>query len=280
MHRGVWEGERLMNEEYLSDAISKLVDNRTQGYCSMRNYGYGYQIWRIMGNGFAFLGLGNQLTLCYPEKDLLFTYVADDQPQTNILREIICGAFLDLIVEPIKERSLPDNKAAQKRYEKATKNLKLFAVQGKECSPFKKELQGKVYFCEKNPMGIKKFSFRFKRGATGEFRYTNEQGDKVIPFGINRNVFGKFPELGYHNDYDGVPTTDGFMHDDAVSFAWAEEKKIILYVQIIGRYFGNISAVFSFKDDAVAVSFTKCAQNFLTEYEGTLVAHRARKSKK
>lgn len=278
MNYGVWEGKRLMSEAYLREATSKVVDNRENAKYNVYFQGYGYQIWRVAGGGFAFVGMGDQITLCYPEKNLLFTFVSDNQG-TDIPRALIIGAFEDLIVDHIKATPLPENKTAQKRYQKVVKDLKLFAVQGEKDSPFRKELQNKVYRCEPNPMGITKFSFHFKNAKKGEFRYTNEQGEKVLPFGVNHNVFGKFPHLGYSNERGAVPTTDGYMHDDAVSFAWAEEKKIILYTQIIDRYFGNLSVVFAFKGEEVAVRFSKTAEAFMDEYQGDLIGRRARKSK-
>jgi hypothetical protein len=39
-------------------------------------------------------------------------------------------------------------------------------------------------------------------------------------------------------------------------------------VQIIDKYFGNMSAVFGFKGEYVSCSFTKCAEAFLDEYQG------------
>ena len=102
----------------------------------------------------------------------------------------------------------------------------------------------------------------------------NAQGEKVIPFGVNHNVFGKFPQLGYSDDRGGVRTTDGFMYKDAVSFAWLTEKKLILFVQIIDRYFGLMSAVFAFRDEYAAAQFAKVGEDFLDEYQGELSAKR------
>ena len=127
-------------------------------------------------------------------------------------------------------------------------------------------------------MGITKFAFVFNDEKTGEFLYTNEQGEKVIPFGVNHNVFGKFPQFGYSNEYGAVPTTDGFMYDTAVSLAWVGETQLILFVQIIDKYFGNISARFAFKGDEVHAVFTKSAEYFLTEYQGGLIGKKQAKS--
>ena len=96
--------------------------------------------------------------------------------------------------------------------------------------------------------------------------------EKTIPFGINKNVFGKFPELGYSNDYGVLNTTDGFMYDDAVSLCFRDDNKITLTVQIIDRYFGNFSAIFSFNGNTATASFTKTAEDFLNEYNGFIIA--------
>ena len=137
----------------------------------------------------------------------------------------------------------------------------------------RKQIDGVKFVAEQNAMGIKDFSLVFN-GDEGEFRYTNEQGYKVIPFGINKNVFGKFPQLGYSNEYGAVATTDGFMYDDAVSLTWLDEKKCILFVQIIDKYFANMSAIFAFNGDDVVVSFVKTAEAFLEEYNGVMKAHK------
>jgi hypothetical protein len=49
---------------------------------------------------------------------------------------------------------------------------------------------------------------------------------------------------------------------------------LILCVQIIDDYFGNLSAVFGFNGDEVAVSMSKTAEDFLNEYQGKAVGKR------
>ena len=273
MNYGVWEGKRLMNEAYLRTATSAVVDNREKAYYNTCRQGYGYLIWRVAGNGFAFVGMGNQLTVCYPDKGLMLVTTADDQGVDEMTREIIIGAFEDWIVEPCVESALPNSAEtaeAQKTLAEVTKDLQLRAIQGRADSPFRNEINGREYVCEENAMGIKRFSFVFKNEKEGELRYTNAQGEKTIAFGVNRNVFGKFPQFGYSDEYGATPTTNGYLYDDAVSFAWLEEKKIMLYVQIIDKYFGNISMTFAFKGDEVYGRFCKVAEYFLDEYQGTL----------
>lgn len=271
MNYGVWNGKRLMNEEYLRKATANLVSNASSAHYSAYHQGYGYQIWRVCGKGFAFIGMGDQLTVCYPDKDLIFACNSDNQG-TSLIREMIFSDLEDCFVSQIQDTPLPENDNEQKKLNDLIAGLKLRSVRGLFDCSYRAELNGKEYLCEENPMGITKFSFVFNDKKTGEFHYTNEQGDKVVPFGVNHNVFGKFPQLGYSDTVGATPTTNGFMYKDAVSLAWLEERKLLLFVQIIDKYFGNMSVIFAFKGDEAYVSFTKTAEMFLEEYQGKLLA--------
>jgi hypothetical protein len=116
------------------------------------------------------------------------------------------------------------------------------------------------------------FSFEFADDR-GTFRYTNAQGEKEMPFGINHNVFGKFPQLGYSNEVGRMTTTDGFMYDDAVSLRFTQDNKLQLRVQIIDKYFGNFLATFAFNGDEATCKCAAVAENFLQEYNGEFTAH-------
>lgn len=270
MNYGVWNGERLMNEQYLKKATSKIVDNSNSNYAGY-NFGYGYQIWRVGGNGFAFIGMGDQITVCYPDKKLIFACVADNQGAT-LPREIILSQLRDVVLPNISDTPLKEN---AKEYEELTvklNSLSLKCVNGNEDSPMREEIDGMEYICQENDMGIQKFCFKFDGKTCGKFCYVNGQGYKEIPFGVNHNVFGKFPQYGYSNQVGGVKTADGFTYKDAVSLAWLQDNKLVLKVQIIDEYFGNMSAVFSFKDKFASAVFKSNAEYFLLEYDGWLLA--------
>ena len=272
MDGGVWEGERLINEKFVREATSKQVDNTVKWHNTCFYHGYGYQIWRTEQNGFAFVGMGDELTICLPDRDLVFVCNADHQGTDNLIRNILVNAFFDIVVSNMKDAPLPPDREASEALARATADLKLRAATGLADSDFRRELDGRVYECAENPMGWTQFSFSFKDATEGELRYKNAQGEKVIPFGVNHNVFGHFPQLGYSNDAGGVRTTDGFMYRDAVSLAWLEERKLILFVQIIDRYFGLMSAVFAFRGEHAAAQLAKVGEDFLGEYQGELSA--------
>lgn len=272
MNGGVWQGKRLISEAYIKEATSPLVDNDEDGWQTIWQHGYGYQIWCCENGGFAFVGMGGQLTLCFPALDLIFCCNADVQGDPRGY-DAILRPFFDLVLYRMQPTPLPADPAAEADLAAQTADLLLLCASGKPHVPFADEINGKTYLCPPNRTGITRFSFTFDEDG-GIFRYTNAQGDKELPFGLCRNELCKFPQLGYSNEVGGVRTTDGFMYDAAVSAAWREDKKLALRVQIIDRYFGNLRAIFAFRDDAVVVDMRSCAEDFLGEYNGCFTATR------
>ena len=271
MKGGVWDGKRLMNEAFIKTATSRLTDNNITGFGRYNAHGYGYQIWR-WEQGFGFNGMGAQYTVCVPECDLTLVCTADNQGHLSAGETIISG-FFDCIVRPAGEAPLPADAAACGQLDTLLSSLTLVTACGEPSSPIIDRINGRTYIAEQNATGITRFSFVFNPDGTGELRYTNAQGDKVIPFGLGKNVFSKFPELGYSDGFGGTRTTNGFMYDCAASVAFGTESLLHLRVQIIDRYFGNLSARFGFRGDDVTVCMVKNAEDFLGAYQGTFVAH-------
>lgn len=269
MKKGEWDGKQIVNKEYMTKATTPQVSNFL-GNHPANSYGYGYQIWITEQEGFSFNGMGCQYTICLPKKDLLFCINSDNQG-TAEATDIIFNAFFDFIADEMADAPLAPDPEGEKLLDKAEKGQVLRFMKGEKETACAKEISGKKFICGKNRMGITEFTLTFEDDE-GVFAYTNEQGEKEIRFGMGKNVFGKFPQLGYYGDYGGINTTDGSMYDCAASAGWMEERKLILNVQIIDRYFGNMFAEFSFKDDCVFLFMKRTAENFLNEYEGTALA--------
>ena len=115
-------------------------------------------------------------------------------------------------------------------------------------------------------MGISKICLTFTDDK-GCFSYTNEQGDKELEFGLGHNEFGMFPQEGYSSEVGSVAAPENY-YKCAVSAAWIESNKLRILVQIIDRYFGNMSITIGFKDNTNGVFMTKNAEDFLSEYQG------------
>ena len=272
MNYGVYNGKRLMNEEYLKKATSKVVDNLWFGHRDITHMGYGYQIWKTEEDGFAFVGMGNQLAVCIPKYEFIFVCTADTQGNTTACQYIVSQLF-DLIVSNLSDTPLDENKAEYQKLLDMENSQELFAHTGLCDSPMREKINNRVYECYDNPMGIKRFHFEFDNAESGKLVYENENGELELEFYVNKNRFGKFPELGYSNDFGGLRTTDGFKYDDAVSLAWLQDNKLIVFTQIIDRYLGNMSLIFGFKDNKAVIYAHKDAEDFLWNYNGVADAY-------
>lgn len=266
MNFGEWNGKRLLSEEYLKTATSKLTDNQKTAFDDVLGHGYGYQIWRTEKNGFAFIGMGDQLTVCLPDYDLIFVCTADNQG-CSFSREMILSGFFDIIVENIKDKPLDEDENAYDELKNATQDLSLFSLKGESYSPLSDKINGTKYVFPENELGLSELTFCLNE-CGGELHYTNANGKMVLPFKFNENYFGKFPELGYSQDVGGVRSNDGSKYDMATSGAWLCENKLMIFSQIIDRYFGNVSMCFGFNDDHITVTFYKTAEDFLWNYNG------------
>ena len=266
MNYGKWNGAQLLSESYVREATSKLVDNREAPRTYAFHHGYGYQIWRTERNGFAFVGMGNELTVCLPDDDVIFVCTADCQGDEGSGREYIINHFFELIMDEMGA-PLPENEKEYSELLCLTETRELSALKGNTDALIKDKINGKTFVLNENRMGITEFTLKFENDG-GKLCYTNAQGYKELPFGINRNEFGKFPQLGYSDGVGGVYTNNGFMYEDAVSATWLDDYKLMIYVQIIDRYLGNCNMTFAFNGDKVTVVMRKTAEDFLHEYHG------------
>ena len=267
MNYGTWQGKRLLSESYLREATSKLIDNQEDAHGGPLSHGYGYQIWRTEENGFAFVGMGDELTICLPDYDLIFVCTADNQGNPRS-RALIMNSFFDLIVANLEKEPLKEDFEAQKSLEELTGNLKLFTVKGAEDSPYREKIDGVKYIFSENELGLKNLTVCFDGNDGGKVIYENANGKMELPFYINKNYFGKFPELGYSQDVGGVRTHDGSKYDCAVSGAWLNPNRLMLFVQIIDRYLGNFPMTLGFNDEYISVIAYKNAEDFLWNYNG------------
>ena len=266
MNFGKWEGKQLLCEEYLRTATSKLTDNRETAHEDVFGHGYGYQIWRTEKNGFAFVGMGNQLTICLPDYDFIFVCTADNQgcPYAS---ELLVSSLFDIVVKNLGPCPLPEDEKELCDLENATQGLALFAIKGETTSFYHDKISGKKFLFQDNELGLKSLKFELNTEG-GNLIYENESGLLELPFRFNENLICKFPELGYSQEIGGIRSTDGSKYKCASSGAWLCDNKLMLYVQIIDRYLGNVSMCFAFNDKDITVTFYKTAEDFLWNYNG------------
>lgn len=252
------DGKPTVSREYLKAATSNLVSTNELGFFSYKALGYGYQIWHTLDDGFCFFGMGNQLTICIPSKDFLFACTADDQGYAES-RRVLMDALYKYIVGKLDE---PTDLSYKPK-------LMLKHAVGEKTAKIVDSINNVKFEAADNKMGIKWFSLSFE-GDRLTFNYENAQGIKKMVAGACFNVFDKFPEWGYSKETGGM-REPGHQYDAAFSYAFESDHNLLIQCRIIDDYLGNLSISFGFDGDYATVRFIKSAEDFLREYEGTMI---------
>lgn len=267
LNYGNWNGEQLVSKAYMKEATSKITDNRLSHHEAALTHGYGYQIWRVEQNGFAMVGMGDQLAICLPDRDFIAITNCDNEGSA-VSRNIIINGIFDLIVDEMSDEALPCDKPAYDNLVELSNSRTLYKLRSDMTdSPYREVINDKVYECETNDMGIKYFKIHFDSPTDGVLTFENEQGVKEVPFGVGKNVFGNFPQYGYYDSVCFEQNDPNFTYRDCVSACWLEERKFMILVQFIDRYLGNMTLNFAFREDGDASLFIhKFAEYFLHEF--------------
>lgn len=258
MNGGLWGGERVLPETYVRAATAKQIDNTIGG-----NDGYGYQIWCEKENGFSFRGMGSQYAICFPDKEFMFTCIADTQGAPT--GSAIPAVMWEELYPHLADAPLPEDRAAHAALAAQIEQLAVLPLPGSPVAPVAAEVNDAWYALEENVMGITRMRLAFN-GDQGTWAYTNGQGDNVLQFGIGRMQAGKFPQRNYFGAQIG--SVPGIEYDCLASAAWIDERTFNLEVYITDNYLGGLRISFVFKGEEIGVFMTKQAEWFLDEYNG------------
>ena len=273
LNGGSWDGEQLLNAEYLRLATTPQIDTDRDGARNWKNNGYGYQFWMGYGRSFYFNGLGNQIALCVPEKDLILVIQADNQGKEKLsTMAAILDTFWNEIVKTAGD-PLPEDPEGAVSLADFVRPLKLFVQPGLPDVSLRKRVSGVTFELDPNPMLIRSACLTFE-GDRGVFSWSNITGDHELTFGIGENRFGPFPDPGEgYADEIGSVYVPGHSYRCAASGAWTSPFQFHLKVQVIDKYFGTMDVVFGFSEredgtPAIGIHFSKDAEDFLWGYEG------------
>lgn len=86
MDRGVWQGKRIVSEAYIKNACRNQQINREGGY--------GYFVWNFP-DGFSINGKWGQKCYIFPKRQLMITYLANMENNSDELKECMRRYLLD-----------------------------------------------------------------------------------------------------------------------------------------------------------------------------------------
>ena len=185
IQNGVWGGKNVIHPQWVQLATARHTSSgwrnvgiRALGEGSDWQQGYGFQFWRCHNNGYRADGAAGQLTLVYPDVNLVVSVNAglgDMQKEINLVKENLLAA--------LKDEALPEDSKAQAELKKRLADL--------EIAPVKGDLKGVEKYIDKeipvlkNHRKIKSVKL-YKKGD--DLRFVFKVNDEIndIPVGVGR----------------------------------------------------------------------------------------------
>lgn len=245
---GKLNGKQLLPAVYLKEAVSKQSDPYGKSGTWEEMQGYGYQFWMTTHNGYAFYGMGGQLAVYYPDKDVILVTTADTQGRQGGVQWIY-DAFYEEVYDHIDTCTDSGDYDKFKEFENSRK---LLVQPGEYDSSLISKINGQKYAFDANPCGVTDIQLEFA-GDEGTFFYTNATGKHELHFGLGKNVFQNFPDYGFKC---------------GASAAFRTDNNFLIKVQIIDSAVGNMYISLSFIDNYVTVMMRKMEETYFKEYNG------------
>ncbi len=234
---GKYEGIQVIPQNYISEACKKQSETFVKGASKEEKQGYGYQIWRISNNGYMFFGIGGQLAIVLPHLNFVMVTSADTlelQNGVNVIIDLFWKNVYSQISNNIYDVTVDFDRLAQIKT-----NLHIKAVSS-QYKVNKADFSESYFVCQ-NKYGVEDLCVTVKDNV-GKIMFKSKKGKFELPFGIRKNVVGKFP----YYDYKCASSGDFF-----------GENVFIVKSHIIDEEIGAVYFQFEFNELGQGVMLTK-----------------------
>ena len=239
--RLVMEGGRGIIPGWFCEEVGKKhIDNRLCANEEER-YGYGWQVWMTRA-GWAMYGLGGQLAIVCPEKDVCLCTIADTRLD-NVGVQRIYNAFFDELYPFCGQEDMSPVTLALST--KPVGNNAEYAI----------EAAGPYYFAEGNMLGLKSVELR-----GSELLWENAWGKNPLRFGLGENIVDTFP---------GWPD-----HPTLSSGGWIEPGLLRVRCFIIGDAPCGVDMLLHFTENCLTVQSRKSFDPATNAYEGVATGYK------
>jgi len=238
LQNGVWNGKRLLSENWVRQASSKQISNGEKPDSDW-SQGYGFQFWRCRHNAYRGDGAFGQYCLVMPEQDAVLAITAgvgDMQKELNTV--------WDRLLPAMGPTPLAPDAATQARLSRKLSSLALRPVQGEGASPAGAGVLGKTYVFDENEKGLRTLSLN--QDATGVYLTANNvHGEQRIDCGTGRWSKG---ELTFEKALTQPLGTTNGRQVIAASGAWAAPDLYMAHVYFYETPY-RLAMTLRFKDD-------------------------------
>ena len=232
LNRGVWNGKRILSEQWVDEAMSVQIDNAdnrknqklgdrqgfgilTEDWCS----GYGYLFWHCRpARAVRADGIYGQMCIILPEQDMTVSIAAGYREPGEIL-----DILWDKLLPAVDPAQLDSSKETE--LEQTLAGLQIPVVEGAAHSELEAGASGKTFALADTGSGIRTLRFCF--GAEEPVvEITTQKGTLRLPVGYGQWITS---ETGYD--------PDGFSCDNVIFFgsaaacgAWQKDEYVLRLV--------------------------------------------------
>lgn len=232
-------GAGYISTQYIEAATRNQIQTTlsSSSHSTESRNGYGYQFWRTSRGGWAMVGMGGQMAISVPEKDLLFVVTADTQGRVGA-EEIIMDAVWK-IVDDTADGVRPAGETAQHNLRAMVGSLALPCVRAVDNRELEQRIDSKTYHFGPNNLGLRRCSLTFAQ--TGTISLAMDRGDYVFTFGIGENIVTPLPT--------GMESAG----KAASSGGWVDDSTVAVTIQFLGPELGSLLIQASFIEDRMTI---------------------------
>lgn len=230
---------------YLYNATNVQIDTWCSQGLEELTYGYGYHFWCLEGGAYAMYGLGGQLAIIFPSKELVFVTTADTQGKSGGDKALFSS--ISRIAQSASELSFKADEEGEEALEAVLSSLSLKALSS--------DISGTI--------PSKSFSFPGGRkakltveGDRGTFSYTEGGKHYNIPFGIGHNLITPIPMKA---------SSPG-----ASSAAFTSEHSLTILVQFLGEELGSLKVEASYIGNRLTLAMKLNGEVSFTGFSGVM----------
>ncbi|MCQ2792130.1 MAG: beta-lactamase family protein [Bacilli bacterium] len=247
LNKGKVGNKQLLSKEYIIRATKKYLPTSNEN-ARCKRYGYGYQIWMSKG-GYAFLGMGNQVTIMYPKLDIVVSMTGNAFDKIPYARDYI----FDEVYKVINKKEKLTNKIV-----KYNNTIDVFKNKRIDKSLLKK-YSNKVF---ENVGGFIK---SFKLTKQGISFLVNK---KIYLVKLKDNQTTKTTIKDIYSKERAVRLPKGDTYNLYVGVEESSANRLLLQGQVIGDYFAIIKLEIIFKENSASLILKTYAENFFKSYNG------------
>ena len=227
LNNGNWNGEQLVNADYVEAACSRLIDGgaKETAPATDGNQGYGYQVWQSKWPGsYRADGAMGQYTVVVPQEDLVVVILG---MKLYGHEELAC--IWNQLMPGLKPAPLQPEKKLQKKLEKLCANASLKLPKGKNRGG-KMIIPGHFLSLEHNKHGLKGLSVNDQQLVLIYDDGTEEHFD----MGYGQWHYSQLNGLPIYS-INAINRMQGFAHGftAAAAYAWTSPNKLEVKIHYV-----------------------------------------------